>query len=1280
MTVPTLQFLPADGSGARPAPQSVAELSPAAAVLAKLLPSVYLARNEAVPGRPLLTLLEVVAAQLQALDRAATQLLDDRFVERASGPALRLLAELVGAQLTGDDPRTHRAVVARTLHWRRRKGTLATLEDVLRATSGWPAEVDEAYRSLLLDQDLASPQPWRGRTAVLWDPVTLADPLSRRARGNRSARDPEPGPLLARRPGEDVEQTLRRVGAVDAGRYAASPRTVDLLGWARPDRAVIRTDRITVAELDGLDLGQGRRVTHRSDPTVAFQGFTVDPRGRQLPLAGRFPVAAPDRLAALTALHEPAEAPRITRYRDGILTPTALAHDSEGLTAADTLSVFVDGVRLVGPADPLASGAPLDVAPAGPRPVLRLADASRPQPGQEWELRAYALRDPSDVPAELLPDVPPAAPDSPLLLSTRVRHRGQDDVVAAPAAQQMQAGATVALRLARVAGDGTAHRRAADGTWSTLTAGPRGGPVLSGAVLVALPGGDTAVRLERTVAGAALATWRPDDPASRWESQALDLTGLADADIPDLDPPARGPALSLVAAGDAVLLVAPVRSDVGASPGLGLWRITADGSIARLDGAAVRRPSDRVAPSVVQVGDLLVLHGGMAEGHVLDDTWSVPVTGPSAGLWRARSVRHRVARVGGFLVPTPAGVVLVGGASTPGALEVAVHRVDLDRARPEWQRLPDLPATPGSPGMLVARAEPAASGAGVELVAWLDAVRPVRVRSDAAREWRVDPAESSGPNPPADGEALFRGAELLVVGPPPLPPSEVVVGVGGVGRLAFLPALDPAPGEAVVVTVSEDGSTRRWLSAGEPTVDDLRLGAGRAASTIERIAPEPAVGAPGRLEWRALRLRQVSLAPWEAPVALNLADAVGVDPRLGRILLREELAGGSVTATVRIARSAAIGAGFAPPDAAVPGAWDDPALDLGLDAVPLQAWVSPTRAGLDGPLGRSLHARIAEAIDSVPPMAGPVEGPAPRTTVGVAVLGSPVLAPELLVAGQRWTIRVAAADEGTRPYLEASDGVSLALHERLAALGGEDPDLGPTWQLHGLMLGGAVELAISAGRLDLRWCTVAAPGEVAVRVAGAGHAPDLVRHSLPRPRVAVRLVGCELGVLEVPPWVDVVAVGCTIDAGDPDAVAIGAAGAGVRLRHCTVHGRTVAGVLRASSSAFRGAVVTDRPDLGWLRYCVSPGLGRPPRAFRSPTAPLSFCSQLATDPDHLRLDDNNGALLRAAEHGRTPGAHHDLAERRAELDLRTDEFLPLALAPFHVDHALADLVRTRRIM
>ncbi|KXX55411.1 hypothetical protein AZG88_02620 [Rhodococcus sp. LB1] len=51
------------------------------------------------------------------------------------------------------------------------------------------------------------------------------------------------------------------------------PETVDLFGWARPDRVVIRTDRMGTAELDGLELGDPRVITHRSDPSIERRGY-----------------------------------------------------------------------------------------------------------------------------------------------------------------------------------------------------------------------------------------------------------------------------------------------------------------------------------------------------------------------------------------------------------------------------------------------------------------------------------------------------------------------------------------------------------------------------------------------------------------------------------------------------------------------------------------------------------------------------------------------------------------------------------------------------------------------------------------------------------------------------------------------------------------------------------------------------------------------------------------------------------------------------------------------
>ena len=72
------------------------------------------------------------------------------------------------------------------------------------------------------------------------------------------------------------------------------------------------------------------------------------------------------------------------------------------LEAADTLSVFVDGVPLVGPVDVGAAGGPLEFAPVGPAPTLRFADTSRPSEGEEWELRSYALEATGPVPTAVL--------------------------------------------------------------------------------------------------------------------------------------------------------------------------------------------------------------------------------------------------------------------------------------------------------------------------------------------------------------------------------------------------------------------------------------------------------------------------------------------------------------------------------------------------------------------------------------------------------------------------------------------------------------------------------------------------------------------------------------------------------------------------------------------------------------------------------------------------------------------------------------------------------------
>ena len=104
--------------------QSQSDLSPLARRLASLLPGIYLSRNDAVVRyesqdagatqlhRPLLPLLEVLAAPLQELERAIVQLEDDHFVERCSLDALAHLAELVGARLVNETRAANRGIVA----------------------------------------------------------------------------------------------------------------------------------------------------------------------------------------------------------------------------------------------------------------------------------------------------------------------------------------------------------------------------------------------------------------------------------------------------------------------------------------------------------------------------------------------------------------------------------------------------------------------------------------------------------------------------------------------------------------------------------------------------------------------------------------------------------------------------------------------------------------------------------------------------------------------------------------------------------------------------------------------------------------------------------------------------------------------------------------------------------------------------------------------------------------------------------------------------------------
>lgn len=100
-------------------------------------------------GDVLRALMRAVASQAAEAKRSQDRLWDDMFVELADDWAIPYIAELVGTRLVSAlNPRARRADVAKTIYYRRRKGTLAVLEQLIVDMSGWDGRVQEQFRRL----------------------------------------------------------------------------------------------------------------------------------------------------------------------------------------------------------------------------------------------------------------------------------------------------------------------------------------------------------------------------------------------------------------------------------------------------------------------------------------------------------------------------------------------------------------------------------------------------------------------------------------------------------------------------------------------------------------------------------------------------------------------------------------------------------------------------------------------------------------------------------------------------------------------------------------------------------------------------------------------------------------------------------------------------------------------------------------------------------------------------------------------------------------------------
>src|SRR5437899_7558017 len=122
--------------------------------LFQLLPAEYRLRD-AGQGGPLQALLQVIAEQVRVVDDDVAQLYANWFVETCDEWVVPYIGDLVGYRLprelgelgspTSDEVRRRlgiafpRKAIADAIGGRRRRGTLALLEDLSAQVAGWPA-------------------------------------------------------------------------------------------------------------------------------------------------------------------------------------------------------------------------------------------------------------------------------------------------------------------------------------------------------------------------------------------------------------------------------------------------------------------------------------------------------------------------------------------------------------------------------------------------------------------------------------------------------------------------------------------------------------------------------------------------------------------------------------------------------------------------------------------------------------------------------------------------------------------------------------------------------------------------------------------------------------------------------------------------------------------------------------------------------------------------------------------------------------------------------------
>jgi hypothetical protein len=121
-----------------------------------LLPSIYRIRDKE-QGEPLKALLEIIGEQIGFVEQDIERLYNNWFIETCVEWIVPYIGDLLQAKILNPVTRStssHRSWVANTISYRRRKGTLATIEQLSRDVTGWNCKAVEFFQNLITTQYL----------------------------------------------------------------------------------------------------------------------------------------------------------------------------------------------------------------------------------------------------------------------------------------------------------------------------------------------------------------------------------------------------------------------------------------------------------------------------------------------------------------------------------------------------------------------------------------------------------------------------------------------------------------------------------------------------------------------------------------------------------------------------------------------------------------------------------------------------------------------------------------------------------------------------------------------------------------------------------------------------------------------------------------------------------------------------------------------------------------------------------------------------------------------